>query len=102
MNLLVADACPELPTGPHSLIKGNQGPYIARHGALPPHWGEARREQFEAARDDAVLLAHRDGATKTEYERARAWLNRYALDLRGRPRAWHNTDRDVSTLALAR
>lgn len=102
MDLLIPHACPPVPTGPPSLVKGHQGPYIARHGALPPHWGEGRREQFEAHRDDAVMIMHRHGATKNQRENARVWLGRYALDLRGRPLAWNRAAADVNALALAR
>lgn len=86
MHLLFPGACPEMPTGP-PMDTGDpqETEYIARHGALPPHWGEGRREEFECARDDAVMLIHRPRATRQQRDSARLWLRRHNLDHRGRP-----------------
>jgi len=101
MDLLIPHACPALTTGPHSLVKGHQGPYVARNGALPPHWGEDRRATFESARDDAVMIMHRRGAPQKDRDNARLWLSRHGLDYRGRPQVWAKTSKNVNTLTLA-
>jgi hypothetical protein len=88
IDLLIPGACPELPTGPASLLKGEQRAYITTRGALPPHWGEDRRLEWECAREDAVMIRWRNGSTPTQRATAYRWLRRHGLDDRGRPKVW--------------
>ncbi|MFD8340288.1 hypothetical protein ACFV42_48085 [Streptomyces solisilvae] len=88
IDLLIPGACPEMPTGPVSLSKGEQRAYIAKYGALPPHWSDEQCLKWECAREDAVMIRWRRGSTSNQREAARQWLARYHMDDTGRPKVW--------------
>jgi len=88
IDLLIPRACPEMPTGPVSLIKGEQRVYIALYGALPPHWTDQRCLEWECVREDAVMIRWRHGSTDKERATARRWLSRHGMDDTGRPEVW--------------
>ncbi|WP_043242579.1 hypothetical protein [Streptomyces violaceusniger] len=102
IDLLIPGACPPMPTGPVSLFKGEQRVYVAKYGALPPHWSDERCLEWECAREDAVMIRWRRGSTRNQRDAAYRWLLRHSLDDMGRPKVWDTPAEPAPETTVAR